>query len=120
MEYDSRRPPVSSHGGTQAVTGGVQIKEGNAPNRIYDWGLLDGSSINRVTQTMVTHAVDSEGAGAWQISNINILRVEEIGRLPYVDYCTITEAIFHSPLVISIKLTGNVIRARLRFVGFML
>lgn len=63
---DPQFPPTAAHG----LLRGPQIKEGNAPNRIYDWGLLDGSSINRVTQTMATHAVDSEGAGVWQISNI--------------------------------------------------
>lgn len=57
-DVDPQFPPTAAHG----LLRGPQIKEGNAPNRIYDWGLLDGSSINRVTQTMATHAVDSEGS----------------------------------------------------------
>lgn len=55
---------------TDSCYGGAQIKEGYSPNRIYDCGLLDGSSINRPTHAMVTHGGDSEGAGLWQISNI--------------------------------------------------
>lgn len=49
---------VSSLDGTQAAVMGRRMKQGDAPNGIYDWGLSEGSSINSVICMTVTHAAD--------------------------------------------------------------